>query len=301
MRTDGLLGLSGLYASPRKAPKTLVVFGHGYRKPATVYWDANLRKTAKMGALAVAMDYRGIGGSPDYRGWNIESGARDSITAGRFFLRSCPSIRRVVLVGVSMGGNVTGYALAAKAKRPGGGPLFDHWVNVEGAANVTETYLEASTIAPANAYAAGAKGDIERPMGGTLAQRPDEYRHKSIVNRAGDIAASDVKGVLTIHAVEDGLVPYDQAVEMVAALRQNGVPTSFWTITTRGEGEAGTTISGYATGPIAPSFQSPFAGHAAEESQTHVTMRLTFQLLEGLVKGGDVGDGNVVVLADDIE
>ena len=71
-----------------------------------------------------------------------------------------------------------------------------------------------------------------------------------------------------IHGVEDGLVPYNQAVEFDALLRANGVTTEFVTVGTDGtDSEAGMTITGYA------GVDSPLTGHASEASQTHIIMR----------------------------
>ena len=294
--TRGFLGLSGLYSAPRSRPTHLVAFAHGYRKPATVYWRKHLRETAVRGALAVAMDYRGIGPAPNYRGWNVRAGAKDTIVATKYLLRHCRSIKRVVLLGVSMGGNTSGLAVAARPKKPGGrGPLFDYWVNVEGATNVTETYLEASAAAPGVQYAAEAKADIEKEMGGTLAERPRQYRRETVIARVDDIAASGVRGVVVIHALEDGLVPYNQSRELATALRAHGVRTDFYTVLTRGGGESGTTLSGYVGTAIYNEYQSPFAGHAAEESETHVLMRAAFERLWALLNGATVGQREFIV------
>ncbi|MDQ3878120.1 MAG: lysophospholipase, partial [Actinomycetota bacterium] len=131
-QTQSLTGNSGLYARPATTPTTLVVFDHGYQKPATAYWDEHLRDAADHGVLAVAPDYTGIGPAPHYRGWNVSAGAADSITDAKYFLGACPSIKQVVLMGISMGGNASGLAVAADAKRADGSPLFDYWFDIEG-------------------------------------------------------------------------------------------------------------------------------------------------------------------------
>ncbi|MFN2543995.1 MAG: alpha/beta hydrolase family protein [Actinomycetota bacterium] len=282
IHTQRLLGLSGLYAKPAGVPKQLVVFDHGYGKSATAYWAGHLREAADHGALAVAVDYRGIGPAPDYRGWNVSAGAADSIKAAKTFLRICPSLKQVFLLGVSMGGNASGLAVASGAKRTDGTPLFDYWVDIEGATNVTETYNEASAVAPSgNAYATRAKEDIENEMGGTFEEVPDRYLEESVVTRGADIAASGVKGVILVHGLGDGLVPYDQSRELESALVANDVPTDFFTVGTRGEGEPGTTLDGY----VPVDHVSPFAGHGGEESTTQLVITTGFDQLWSLMAG----------------
>ena len=285
MRTDRMVGAAGLYSLPAKDPKVLVAYAHGYRKPATVYWRDHLKMTARKGAVAVAMDYTGIGGAPDYRGWNVHAGAKDTIAATKALLDLCGgTVKTVILVGVSMGANTAGLALAESATRRNGKPLFDYWIDVEGATNVTETYLAARLLAPGDEYIAGAKEDIEAEMGGPIEQVPDAYRDSSIVTRADDIAASGLKGVILIHAAEDGLVPYDQSREMAAALDAEGMPLDFYTVLTLGDGEPGTTLMGH-TGYE----DDPFAGHAGEESKTHIVMKAAFARLWALMKGETPG------------
>lgn len=288
-QTLPLTGNSGLFARPSTTPTTLVVFDHGYQKPATVYWDEHLRDAANHGVVAVAPDYTGIGGAPDYRGWNVSAGAQDSITDAKFFLNACPSIKQVVLMGISMGGNASGLAVAADAKRADGSPLFDYWFDVEGATNVSETYLEARLVAPSgNAYADMAYHDIEKEMGGSIDQAPDQYQKESVVTRVSDIAAAGLKGAVIVHGVDDGLVPYNQSREMANVLRADQIPTEFYSITGRGKGESGTTLTGDVISQAYPAYESPFAGHGAEESKTQLVITTAFDRLWQFVKGTKV-------------
>jgi hypothetical protein len=294
LSTKPALGLSGLYAKPSKRPTQLVLFDHGYRKTATKYWGGHLREAAKHGALAVAMDYRGIGPAPDYRGWNVRAGAADTIKAAKYFLSVCRSIKQVFLLGVSMGGNTSGLAVAAKATRSNGKPLFDYWVDIEGAVDVTEEYFEASAAAQSgNEYAVGAQEDIEKEMGGTYWENPAQYQEETVVARIDDIAASGVKGVTIVHGLDDGLVPYNQSRQLTTLLGLNGIPVDIFTVGTRGEGESGTTLSSYAGDPIAggagQEYESPFAGHGAEESTTQLVINTGFDRLWALMKGAKPG------------
>ena len=58
------------------------------------------------------------------------------------------------------------------------------------------------------------------------------------------------------------------------------MPTSEVTILTRGDGEAGTTLSGNVLDEVGQ--ESPFAGHASEVSNTQIVGVTGFQLLDNL-------------------
>src|SRR4051794_13378487 len=119
-------------------------------------------------------------------------------------------------------------------------------------------------------------------MGGPLEARPDAYRAHTVVARVDDIAASGLRGVVIVHGVGDGLVPYDQSRELATALRARGIPVQFFTVGSRADGtEAGTTLDGYA--PV--DHESPFAGHASEKSDNHVVGNLGFARLHALFQG----------------
>ncbi|MFN2525661.1 MAG: hypothetical protein ABR505_05275, partial [Actinomycetota bacterium] len=83
---------TGHYALPSKDPATLVVVAHGYGH-TSVSWLNHMRMMADEGALAVAMDYRGLevvpddddDGLPESRGWPAVAGAEDSIAAAQLF------------------------------------------------------------------------------------------------------------------------------------------------------------------------------------------------------------------------
>lgn len=285
---------SGFVAYPAGKPKGIVAFTHGYGHSA-LSWTQHLRWAAReLGVVAVAMDYRGLkmgppekdGGLPKSRGWNVSAGALDTIAATQS-LEHCAPTGMNVMFSVSMGGNTAGLALAEGTQRANKtGPLYDYWVDVEGATNVTETYLEARVLAPANKDAAKAVEDITAEMGGPIEAVPEEYTKRSVVLRVDDIAAGGLKGVIKVHGVDDGLVPFNQAREMVAALDANRIPVHMINVIRRTpESERETTLTGYAGKQVDPNYMSPFAGHASETSTVHVVMKTALARLAGLYDG----------------
>lgn len=298
---DGTEEARGAIALPDDEPTALVVFAHGYGH-SSHSWVGHMAWAAdELGAVALAMDYRGtlelpeegeIGGT---RGWQVREGAADSNAAALAVLAGCDSIEEVVLFGVSMGANTAGLALAAQPTRTDDSPLYDWWINVEGAANVVETYLAARSLAASgNAFANNAVQDIEREVGGPIEDDPQGYVDLAVVSNADAIAASGVKGVFHVHGVEDGLVPYDQSRELQAALLEasRGVAQEFWTALRRDPDgpdpdEPQTNATDYVLNAVDPSYESPFVGHGSEASADNDVMRFSLDRLQALLLDGD--------------
>lgn len=285
---------NGFYALPDVKPVGLVVFSHGYGH-SSYSWQHHLRRVAaELDVIAVAMDYRGLTflssekapGIPDTRGWNVSAGAEDGIAAAKHFEGSCNTIDTIVNYGVSMGANTAGLMAAAGATRTGGAPLFDYWIDIEGAVNVSETYTGARILAPFNAFAAQAQTDIEAEMGGTFETRTATYLERSVVTRVGDMKAAGLKGVVLVHGIDDGLVTHDQSVQMRALLNGVGIPTQMFTVALRdAQSERETTLTGYVGGQLDPNYTSPLVGHASEMSTTHLVSVTGFQRLTALFGG----------------
>ncbi|HEX8207723.1 MAG TPA: alpha/beta fold hydrolase, partial [Solirubrobacteraceae bacterium] len=280
---------TGLYALPAAPPRGMVVFGHGAAN-TTDSWRKHLADVARReGVITVAMDYRGMEitgrneerGTVTARGWPAKAGAEDLVAAAQHFDRECPGLPGIVLYGVSMGGNMTGLAMAAKAKRADGRPLFDYWFAVEGVHNLVESYQEARTVAPAIEFAKTTVEDIEKETGGPLESNSDAFAERTSFNRAQDIADSGVRGVVMVHAYEDGTVPYNQSQEMTQRLREAGVPTDLYSVGGRGSDEQDTTIGGYAGA------QTGNAGHGWEGSDTHVVIQTGLDRLDALLTRGE--------------
>ncbi|HEV3474405.1 MAG TPA: alpha/beta fold hydrolase [Actinomycetota bacterium] len=290
----------GIYSLPARKPRGLVVFAHGYGH-TTDSWEHHAIEASRHGLIAVAMNYRGLTILPDSdgdglrnsRGWPAMAGAEDSIAAARLFEAVCRP-PTVTIFGVSMGGNMSGLAVAIAGEEgitraDGKTPLFDYWIDVEGVANLTETYSEARLIAPANAFARQAQQDIEAETGGPIEQRPQAFQERTVVSRVDDVADA-IRGAVVIHGLDDGLVPYNQGREMASALRGAGVDTDMITVGLKDEdSERETTLTGYAGSAIDPQYRSPVAGHASEKSTTHIVMETAFERLWSLVEGRTPG------------
>lgn len=290
---------TGHYALPTEPPNTLIVFAHGYGHTSHS-WKQHLSRAAEKGYAAVAMDYRGLeispdsndDGLPESRGWPAMTGAEDSLAAALHFERACRGFKTIAIMGVSMGANMAGLAVALAGEQAvtkiDGEPLFDYLFDIEGAVNVIETYMEARMLAPANEFAARAYEDIKAEMGGQdIESDPAPYQERAVVNRVDDIAAANLDGVVVVHGLNDGLVPYNQSREFVPQLVANGIPTEMFTVTTRdGDSEKETTATGYVTDPLTGGqFVAPLAGHASEKSTTHIVMNVAFDELFGTLNG----------------
>lgn len=287
------LGLpSGKYAVPLKPPTQLVVMLHGYGNDSCS-WRNHLRRAVAHGAAAFAMDYTGQHPRTN-RGWRVLEGANDSIKATKYFLRRYPSIKEVFVFGISMGGNTSGMLVAHPEARRGrnGKPLFDYWVVLEGVHNLAQEYATFSQVS------AEFREDVEQEAGGPPWEVPDRYRHLSNVVRADEMAY--LKGAVLVHGADDLLVQYNQSRDMAKQLRRVGVPTELYTVAGRGDGESGTTISGLAVGSIPPAsalrYESPFAGHAWEGSDTHLVNRLGLDQLWKVMAGKIIGPYREVVV-----
>lgn len=290
---------AGRYALPdTERPTQLVVMFHGHGNDSCS-WRNHLRKAAAAGAVAVAMDYTGQRETPvENYGWFMRAAAADSIAAAKYFMARYPSITQVFAMGISMGANAAGVALASpEAVRVDGTPLFDYWVAVEGVHNLTEEYFIARAVAPFNAGGALAQQEIEEENGGSFEEVPERYLEITNIARAQDM--SGLKGAVLVHAVDDGLVPSSQSVEMAAALNAAGVPSHLYIVLGNGGEESGATFTGIVADPVfgaaGQEYESPFAGHGWEGSDTQIVVKTGFDHLYALMKGGTVETGTTPI------
>lgn len=298
IRTTSSLGLpAGRYAVPAaKNPTQLVVMFHGNHNESCS-WRNHLRSVAALGAVGVAMDYTGQhdrDGIENY-GWYVREGAADSIAAAKALLKKFPSITTVIAFGVSMGGNSSGIAVASPdAVRADGSPLFDYWIDIEGVNNLAEEYLIIRAVAESgNGDAVAAVAEIEEQNGGAIEDVPEAYA--AITNVANADLMGYLKGAVVVSGADDGLVSTDQTPQMGTALEALGVPTRIYTVVLKGEAESGSTATSIVLGNVDPAYESPFAGHGWEGSDTHLVMRTGLDALFALLGGEAPTSGYTVV------
>lgn len=270
---------SGLFAYYSKAkPTKLVVFCHGLGQTVEGAWAAHIRRTVRPDVAVVATNYR------DNLRFPLLRGAQDTIAATLMAKERFPSIEQVYLLGVSMGGAVSGIAIAESVHAvPEGDPLFDYWVDVEGLSNVVEAYGEAAVALPQVA------ADLEDETGGTPLSQPAAYQRRSPALRGLDLRAAGLKAAVVIHAVNDGLVVYNNGREMADALVAAAIPTQFFTVLRNADGQtSGTTGTGFFSSVLGiddPNDATNLAGHGFEGDLGHPVIRTGFEQLELMLRG----------------
>ncbi|MGH2760829.1 MAG: alpha/beta hydrolase family protein, partial [Actinomycetota bacterium] len=202
-----------------------------------------------------------------------------------------PSVKEVFALGISMGGNASGMLVAhPRARRPDGKPLVDALVAVEGVHNLVQEYATFSQVS------AEFREDVEQEAGGAPHEVPDRYLHLTNLARVEEMAY--LRSAILVHGVDDLLVQANQSRDMSKQLRRVGVPTELYTVVGRGDGEAGTTITGLAVDSAASDtgYESPIAGHGWEGSSSHLVIRLGFEQLWKVMRGKRVGPYREVIV-----
>jgi Prolyl oligopeptidase family len=216
---DGETALGYLAYPTTGSPTTLLVFGHGCcGKPNQT---AFVRSYANgYGAVVVAMDYRGPGG------WDVMKGHRDLIGATEDLKARFPSLSRTIIWGISMGGETTGMAVAARPD------LYDYWVNTFGVTNLFEEW-----VALGHYGGVGDQGAIWKETGGAPAAVPQEYLVRSPALRTAEMVG--IQRAYIAHGIGDLIVPYSMSRETYAGLVAAGVPVTLHTVTTGWGGQQG--------------------------------------------------------------
>ncbi len=272
----------GIFAAPDTGttPTALVVIGHGAWHTVDS-WQAHIEGiTSTYHTVTVAMEYRGLervdghlGDDPNHpeaKNWPEKKGGEDLIAAAKLFQATC-GIDTVILAGVSMGVSISGYAVSHLDPADHG--LFDYWVTSEGVHSMLETYQAAS--------AAGSEAAewIEAESGGPYhpVTNHQPYAERTNIMQTAAIEAAGLQRVVYLHAVADGLVPYNQSRQMSRALQ---VPSEFYTLTSAGEGSDGTSWTDYLADG-----DGPLAGHASERDPNSLLTRATFARIGAIATG----------------
>lgn len=269
-------GYIGLPADPAAATH-LVVILKGVDHTASD-WIPVLNEIAVRGQIGVALQYDDF--DADYAAQSAVATALDLYAAH-------DGLATGVLLGVSGGMPGGTLALAAMPHKPAAagrsGPLFDYVLDLEGVANLAETYAEATGAGLVVEAANPARLEIEAECGAPA--EPSCLAARSGVVRSVDFAARGLKGAWIIQAVNDGLVPYNQGLEFAASLRAAGIPVDHTTVL-RGDysDEKDTGLTEHATG-AAGAPDVPLMGHASEDSRTHPLVNITLNTLWAIFGG----------------
>lgn len=258
------LGWAAYPASP--TPTKLLVFGHGCC--GNPNQSALVRRYADdFGAVAVAMDYRGPGR------FDVMKGHQDVVAATEEIKTRFPSITRTVIWGQSMGGTVTGMAVAARPD------LYDYWVDTFGAVDLFQQFTlfagyPAITPNPDDPNNPTGSWLIEE-CGGTPATAPQAYFDRSPAYHAATMKG--IKRAYIAHGIGDLVVQYSQSRLMHANLVANGIPATLTTVLTRGGATQGPLVPGQPW-PTAP---TPVGAAAHEGSVTRESSAVVSALLRG--------------------
>jgi hypothetical protein len=290
---------TGLYSVPAAAPKGIVVVGHGF--PGTAQSEASLVQQIATDdqVVALAMNYRGTDLSTGV-GWRVIEGAQDSIAATKLFDASCPGSAGFTnsVLGISMGGNMSGIAVSSGSKRSGGAPLFDYWFDVAGVTNVPEIYTDATAISllplgSIQTVGQEATASMNAEFGGNPLTALSAYLGNSPVLRTSQMKSSGLKGVVISHGVLDGEVTSDMSVQMATALAVTGIPTDIYASVFKiPNTDPGRTLDGDVLG-LVPGYVSPFAGHVSQ-----VVLQAATDRMHAMYAGVPGPSGLSVTLAD---
>lgn len=202
---DGQLATGRAAYPADPAPTVLLVFCHGFGGAASNF-DGFLADAANRGYVGVGMDYRGAQGA-----WKVQTGWRDTLAATLDMQHRFPSVQRTIVWGISMGGEVSGLAVA---HAPHG--TYQDWVEDAGVEDLVEDWATVPGFEPA----------IQAETGGTPLTAPQAYLDRSPVAQGAAIAAEGLQRVFIQHAAADNIVTPTQAQELTAVLASNQVPVS---------------------------------------------------------------------------
>jgi dienelactone hydrolase len=209
---EGTGTAAGFAAIPANGQaRSLVVLAKGLGGKAE-QWRPLMEDLARQGTASIAMEYRGEAGA-----WKVEAAVQDTLAATAALKAAHPEAQRVVLVGYSMGGEVSGLVLA---RAPPG--TFTHWVEGSGVMDLAAQWRETVTFQPL----------IEAEAGGRPDEVPDRYQALSPLGDVRGIAQQGLHRAYIVHGVADVIVPVEQGDRMADALKVAGVPLSYTVVAT---------------------------------------------------------------------
>jgi hypothetical protein len=302
------------WAAPAGRAKALVVVFHGHTHNGDE-WQAELNEMAARDQVVAVAPRTTETTEKNGKGTFdvVDEEARDAASAIAWSRRTHSKLPTYLLC-VSMGCTGLAYFIDAVAW-PRGTSADAKWVQKqhplpitgivvsEGLSNLVETWAEAGAADTVS------QGEIEAETGGTPNEKMSEYRNRSLALLAiGKLHTSGIRTAAVVHDVDDGLVPFNQAVESNARLQAAGIPTHGYTIVGNRPGcstEHETTFTSYVGNYVEDYTGSTLvkdnldqrlcmAGHASETRPETMVMRTTFDVLHTMLTTG-VGRGQSTV------
>jgi hypothetical protein len=307
------------WAAPTAGAKALIVVFHGHTHNGDQWQDELNTMAARNNAVAVAPRTSEIDG-PNGKGVfdTVDEEARDAASAIAWSRRvhgNLPTYLLCVSMGctglayfismVARGKSTSADARWMRANRPR--PIAGIVVS-EGLSNLSETWAEAG--AADKTSQAEIEYETRTATGSaTPPQNSDAYRTRSLAMLSPTgFREFGAKTAAVVHDVDDGLVPFNQAIESRAALRAGGIPTHGYTIVGNQPGcntENETTFTSY-VGSYVETYTGRtevkdnldptlcMSGHAGETHPETTVMRVTFDVLHRMLTAG-VGSGESTI------
>lgn len=211
-------------------PQSLVVFCHGHHETKDVFlvhMQALRAADASGSVLMTASDYR------DDQGFPILRGAQDTLAMIQYLRNLYPSLQRILLLGVSMGGGVCGTA-ASEAGRVGE-PSIAALFLLEAVTQLQQTYLEAQTAAALLALidptVAQSLAQVVTEIDRDIAAIPEPggnraaaFVRRSPAQNGNALQAAGILGGVVVQGVFDGTVPDNQSLTMANTFHAVGIP-----------------------------------------------------------------------------
>jgi pimeloyl-ACP methyl ester carboxylesterase len=253
LMVDGQAALGYVGVPASGTSDKLVVICHGFGGAAKDWQDV-LKGLADGGVLAVAMDYRGAQDA-----WKVRAGVNDTLAVTRALQALHPHLNMTILYGWSMGGEVSGMAVA---EAPPG--TFDFWFDGAGVTDLPAMWMQAPPFRPA----------IERETGGPPDAVPEAYRTRSPAMLGDRIAEAGLRRAYLVYAPADTIVPADHGESMFRALQDAGVAVTHYAVTSD--------LDTYACVPVTLDCAALPAGPASHEAGgPRIVLPLVQERLDG--------------------